>query len=64
MPPNNYSLVEPDSIELLTPGEEEHHKRNRHARSNSTTSFIHFRAPQQEVETNNHNKLASQVKNK
>ncbi|KAI9245468.1 hypothetical protein EDC94DRAFT_628300 [Helicostylum pulchrum] len=61
MPPNNYSLVEPDSIELLAPGEEEHHKRNRHVRSNSTTSFIHFRAPQQEVETNGHNKLASQA---
>lgn len=69
MPPNNYNLVPADSIELLAPGEveeEAHHtKRNRHVRSNSTTSFVHFRAPQQqiiEVDTTGDNKLASQVK--
>lgn len=67
MPPNNYNVVQTESIELLVPGEhhlEDQHKRSRHGRSNSTTSFIHFRAPQQKEEdpiVTNVSKLASQV---
>lgn len=69
MPPNNYNLVQTESIELLVPGEhhlEDQHKRSRHGRSNSTTSFIHFRAPQQKEEDStitNVSQLASQVSN-
>ncbi len=70
MPPNNYNVVSNvDSIELLVPGEHHHlenaTKRNRHSRTNSSTSFIHFRGPpqQREEDTINTsvNKLASQV---
>lgn len=70
MPPNNYNLVpHVDSIELLVPGEhhlesQQHQKRNRHTRSGSTSSFIHFRGPQQKEEVSINtsvNKLASQA---
>lgn len=69
MPPN-YNLVQSDAIELLAPpgnSLEEPNKRpnHRHSRSSSTSSFIHFRAPQQIEQdrdvTSKGNKLASQV---
>jgi hypothetical protein len=69
MPPN-YNIQQSDAIELLAPlGNplEDQHKRpdRRHSRSDSTSSFIHFRAPQQREEDlhviSNGNKLASQV---
>lgn len=69
---SNSSVVESSAIELLSVPGEHHHlenqtKRNRHARSSSSTSFIHFRGPQQKEEdtiNTSVNKLASQVRNK
>jgi solute carrier family 41 len=58
MPPN-YNPVKSDDIELLTPGES---SKKRHSRSGSTSSFIHFKAPQQKEEDANHNRLATQVR--
>lgn len=73
MPPN-YNPVQNDAIELLTPGD--HHlelgggagaagqqkRLGRHTRSASSSSFIHYKAPQQKEEViPSGNKLASQV---
>lgn len=59
MPPNYNPLKTTDDIELLAPEEHREVPKRRHARSESTSSFIHFKAPQQREENN---RLASQVK--
>lgn len=70
MPPN-YNPVQNDDIELLTPGDhlevggagQQQKKFGRHTRSASSSSFIHFKAPQQKEEViPSGNKLASQVR--
>lgn len=77
MPPN-YHPVQNDAIELLTPGDHHHlelggagggsatgqpKRLGRHTRSASSSSFIHYKAPQQKEEViPSGNKLASQVK--
>jgi solute carrier family 41 len=61
MPPD-YNPVLNDDIELLTPGDRPEHQR--HMRTGSNSSFVHFRAPQREEElkVTNGNHLATQVK--
>lgn len=77
MPPN-YNPVQNDAIELLTPGDHrlelgeggsgvtaagQQKRLGRHTRSASSSSFIHYKAPQQKEEViPSGNKLASQVK--
>lgn len=77
MPPN-YNPAKNDAIELLTPGDHhlelgggaggstgtgQQKRLGRHTRSASSSSFIHYKAPQKKEEViPSGNKLASQVK--
>ncbi|KAI8885224.1 MgtE-domain-containing protein [Backusella circina FSU 941] len=57
----HYNPVANDDIELLTPGDRPEHQR--HMRTGSNSSFVHFRAPQREEElkVTHGNHLASQA---